>query len=593
MLKTYFINSTEANYTDEELSWFQKFLLSAGIIGDSSGNLGFAVTANSPAAMNVLVAIGQALVSITKDSRTFKVVVENSAQATVTVPANSSGANRVDAIIIRVDKDAEPNALKNNIATIELVTGTGTSALSDAAITSAVGSDGWVRLANITVSNGATSIVSGDIADVRTKIAFNSAVTVSSGASYNPLAASAQATPDMTIAVTAGVVNIAGVTVKYAGGNSSTFTAPVSNKRIDLLCLNMSGALEIVQGVSGSSPSAPAYPQNKYVICEVYLRNTSTSIKSTDDTSNGYIYRDCRPFYQDGYDFGDGSDGALSISSGTTTIDLQSKEYVVKKYTSISITGTGALAFSNPATRGTLIRFKVQGDVTISSNANPTIDLNSLGCSSGYVPSSLFGCGFQIGISASKPNYCDRQGGIIGHGMIKESFNTKDTYNLICPSSGNATHYNWCGSGVGGRGAGYLLMEIGGNYTFGASSVIRAIGAVGGNGCTNYDTGGGGGGAGGTVIVLVRGTISDSGTYTLTGGAGGNGGGVNSSAGANSGTGAGGGANRYSGGYGGGHNTAGGAGENDDGSGGSGGSGKMNTGGGGGGAGGWKMIKNI
>ena len=80
---------------------------------------------------------------------------------------------------------------------------------------------------------------------------------------------------------------------------------------------------------------------------------------------------------------GDGSDGALSISSGTTTIDLSSAAITIKNYTSISITGTGALAFSNPATTGSIVILKSQGNVTITSSATRAIDLRSLGIPGG------------------------------------------------------------------------------------------------------------------------------------------------------------------------------------------------------------------
>src|ERR1035437_3459937 len=49
---------------------------------------------------------------------------------------------------------------------------------------------------------------------------------------------------------------------------------------------------------------------------------------------------------------GTGADGALAISSGTTTIDCANAAKVIKNYSSISITGTGTLAFSNPNTNG-------------------------------------------------------------------------------------------------------------------------------------------------------------------------------------------------------------------------------------------------
>jgi len=62
------------------------------------------------------------------------------------------------------------------------------------------------------------------------------------------------------------------------------------------LCLNSSGNLEIVQGTESATPSAPTYPADKFVICEVYNRPNETCIKDSDDNTNGYIYKDVRAF---------------------------------------------------------------------------------------------------------------------------------------------------------------------------------------------------------------------------------------------------------------------------------------------------------
>src|ERR1700687_6162052 len=96
------------------------------------------------------------------------------------------------------------------------------------------------------------------------------------------LAASAQATPDMTLKVTEGVVKFGKSEIRFAGGDSPSFTAPGSNNRIDLLTINQSGTLEITQGTAATSPATPAYPATKFVIAEIYLRSASTSIKNTD-----------------------------------------------------------------------------------------------------------------------------------------------------------------------------------------------------------------------------------------------------------------------------------------------------------------------
>lgn len=174
--KTYFINSTQAAYTDEEFAWFQTLLLSQGIIGNAAGAIGMQVAQLGTPGMGVQVSAGKALVQITKGGRTFKVVVENDAAANVLIAGNSSGSNRVDAIIVRVDVDAEPNVSKSNVGTIEVVLGSGVAALNDAAVQAAIGSDGFYRLANVTVANGAVSILNGSIADTRSKVTFTDAM---------------------------------------------------------------------------------------------------------------------------------------------------------------------------------------------------------------------------------------------------------------------------------------------------------------------------------------------------------------------------------------------------------------------------------
>jgi len=180
-LKAYFINSSEAEYTDAEFAWFQTLFLTEGVIGDVTGVIGLEVTENDTPDMSVLISEGKALVEVEIDGRVLKVVVESDAEEQKTIAANTSGSNRVDAVIVRVDKDVEPNTLKTNVATIEVVTGSGVSALADAAIDTAVGDDGWYRLANVTVVDSETTILDADIADTRAKVSTNAAMDVGNG----------------------------------------------------------------------------------------------------------------------------------------------------------------------------------------------------------------------------------------------------------------------------------------------------------------------------------------------------------------------------------------------------------------------------
>lgn len=107
-----------------------------------------------------------------------------------------------------------------------------------------------------------------------------------------------QSTPNLTLKVESGICFIGGAKVVYAGGNSPSFTAPVSNPRIDLLVMDNAGTLSLVAGTEAASPSVPSYPVNKLVVCEVYNRVGQTGIYDEDTSGQGYIYRDVRPYLQ-------------------------------------------------------------------------------------------------------------------------------------------------------------------------------------------------------------------------------------------------------------------------------------------------------
>jgi len=141
----------------------------------------------------------------------------------------------------------------------------------------------------------ASKVNAGDIA---TKDQYNNLVDDAFGGSQ--LLAHQQTTPNMTLKVEKGIAYIGSTQVNFAGGNSPTFTAPTTNPRIDLLVIDSSGVLSIVQGTEAATPSPPTYPVDKIPICEVYLSVGTTAIYDTDHGTNGYIKKDTRPFFERG-----------------------------------------------------------------------------------------------------------------------------------------------------------------------------------------------------------------------------------------------------------------------------------------------------
>ena len=171
-LKSFLVGSNLARYTAAEISGLISLIASEGVLDTVGSNTDLKVIESGTPAMSVQVGTGYACVSFDDGSETWKVIVHNNAAATLSIAANSSGVNRVDAVVLSLSDD-EPNALKTNVASLGVVTGSGATALADAAIDSYFGHTNWVRLADVTVSNGDTTIINSEIADTRALVTLN------------------------------------------------------------------------------------------------------------------------------------------------------------------------------------------------------------------------------------------------------------------------------------------------------------------------------------------------------------------------------------------------------------------------------------
>lgn len=255
---------------------------------------------------------------------------------------------------------------------------------------------------------------------------------------------------------------------------------------------------------------------------------------------------------------GDGTDGALSISSGTTTIDLAGAQVVTKNYTSISITGTGALAFINPHAQGTMVRLLSRGDVTLTSSATPMIDASGLGAASGIALEVLDNtshvggngtAGAQGPFSGNGGAGGDSNSGGPSFTSAVLPFYTTNAiklnrrYTQLGAGSSAGTSFKGgdnSTSGVGGaagtngRGGGILYMECGGYWNFTTADGISVKGQNGtngiqggtwvGNGAGTGGGAGGSGGSGGMFLALYNSLTANTGTVNISGGNGGNGG---------------------------------------------------------------------
>lgn len=90
----------------------------------------------------------------------------------------------------------------------------------------------------------------------------------------------AQGSPDMTVAVAAGTVEIAGLSVAVTGGNLTIGANATGNPRFDLITVNTSGTKAVVAGTAASTPVFPAIPASRVVLAAVYVPSGLSAVTS-------------------------------------------------------------------------------------------------------------------------------------------------------------------------------------------------------------------------------------------------------------------------------------------------------------------------
>lgn len=125
------------------------------------------VTEHNPQNMSVDIAVGRGYFKKTVITyHGYTDSVENPA-----IAANNSGNPRIDAVVVYVDLAVSANTDASNVLKFLVVQGSPNAspiAPTDGEIQTAVGSGNpFIRLANVTVANGASSITNANIADTR------------------------------------------------------------------------------------------------------------------------------------------------------------------------------------------------------------------------------------------------------------------------------------------------------------------------------------------------------------------------------------------------------------------------------------------
>ena len=366
-------------------------------------------------------------------------------------------------------------------------------------------------------------------------------------------------TVNMTLLVQGFSISTANVDIVYAGGSTTTYTAPGSNPRIDLLTYNtVTSALAYRTGAEASTPIKPTPSQYDIVLASIYHKVGEIGIKDTNDGSNGagsygYIQSWYYPSIynnqlQSQY-LGDGSDGAATFD-GTTTYSAFSTTtgaapnlvYTLTRniyLTNLTISSGKTI---NPANFIIYVNGTASGTGTLQTNGgNGGNGGNGVGSSSGGTGGTGGGAAL-VGFFTSPAGGAGGLGGSNGSAGAPGT-NGTSVSNALGSSGlvGGAAVGIYLGTGAGAGGTAGVatapvisiarnpsyMSVIGNSMGVSIFGTQGGAGAGGGGGCGNgIGSGGGGGGAGqaGGIIFLVVNIYSANYAITATGGTGGNGG---------------------------------------------------------------------
>ena len=272
--------------------------------------------------------------------------------------------------------------------------------------------------------------------------------------------------------------------------------------RADIACLKTNASKRLVKRVitSGSCPRG-----------FIEIVNTTTLVGPTGpagaDGTNGANGADGADGEDGGFRlYGDGSDGALTISSGTTILSPN------KQYTNVSVSGD-----TLTVKMGGIIR--CTGTFTMTGGTLQALDgpvsggVTSFSSGSVYLPSMRSPA---PGISFAMP-----ENGVIMNGFSASAGGGAGGYSYLFPSSITdllRVGHSGGGGGAGGldalsgNGGGALVVLCRQGIQIGASVTVAVTG--------NSGLSGGAGGGGGVVLLASSGTITFAGSINARGGAG-------------------------------------------------------------------------
>lgn len=169
-------------------------------------------------------------------------------------------------------------------------------------------------------------------------------------------AVTAQGSPDMTVAVAAGIVQISGAAIAVAGANGTIGTADGTNPRLDVVSINASGTIVVTAGTPAAEPTAPSIPSTSAILALVRIPASDTTISSTQIVDKRVFVKATPPIQETTLTHaqiaGLGTTGvAVVTAAGAGLINLPVSVHMASDFS--------AGAYNNPS-----IRLRFAGDTT-------------------------------------------------------------------------------------------------------------------------------------------------------------------------------------------------------------------------------------
>lgn len=287
--------------TSEEVNALATDLITEGVVGaitDTSGVApmtgSHAVNAQGTPDMTVAITAGNIYVTATPTGQSSQTLrVRLTANENLTISANASGSTKYDWIYVKIDADAAADPAVGADDVADIVASRSSSASTDDGTPPTYGT----LIAVVTVSNGASSITNGNIADKRVR-ANPKGINDDNGNEVVKISSTANAVNELTLA-------------NAATGNGPEIQATGSDTNIDIELIPK-GSGEVTKnsypidwweeigrttlGSAADSITVSSLPAKKYLKVLILLLDTGGTVSGfmtfNSDTGTNYTRRD-------------------------------------------------------------------------------------------------------------------------------------------------------------------------------------------------------------------------------------------------------------------------------------------------------------